>query len=56
MISIIDYVALDVETLRINSKYYLEKNFTKLMYVNTTMLLCLIINQVDSCHSYIYDC
>ena len=34
MISMADHVAVDVETLRINSGYSLEKEFTKLILMN----------------------
>ena len=34
MISIIDLVGIDVETLRIDNVYFLEKEFTELIRMN----------------------
>ena len=34
MMSMADPVAIDVETLRIDSGYFLEKEFTKLIFMN----------------------
>ena len=31
----------------------LEKEFTKFLYMNILILLCLIVNQADLCHSYV---
>ena len=45
-----NYVAIGVETLRIDSGCSLEKEFTKLIGVNLSMVLYLTFNQVDSCH------
>ena len=52
--SMIDIVAIGVKTLRIDSWGSLEKEFTKLIYMNPLMVLYLIVNQFDSCHSYIF--
>ena len=52
--SMADLVAIDVETLRINSRCYLKKIFIKLICMNLLMVLYFTLNQVDSCHSYIY--
>ena len=51
MISMIDLVDIGVETRRINSMCYLEKEFTELIRINPLMILYLIFSQVDSCHS-----
>ena len=53
IISIADLVAIDVELPRIDSGYSLEKDFTKLICINLLIVLCQIVNQVGSCHSYI---
>ena len=55
MMRIIDPMAITVETPRIDSEYSLEKEFTKLIYMDTSMVLYLIINQVDLCHGYVCD-
>ena len=50
MMSMADPVAIGVETPRIDNGYSLEKEFTELIRMNPRMVLCQIINQVDSCH------
>ena len=45
-----DPIAIGVETLRTDSGYSLEKEFTKLIRMNPWMVLYLTVNQVDSCH------
>ena len=50
MMSMDDPIAISVETLRIDSGYSLEKEFTELICMNPLMVLCLTVNQVDSCH------
>ena len=50
MMSMTDHVAIGVETPRIDSGCSLEKEFTKLISMNPWMLLCQIVDQVDSCH------
>ena len=50
MMSMTDPVAIDVETPRIDGGCSLEKEFTELIRMNPLMVLCLIFNQVDSCH------
>ena len=50
MMSMIDLVAVSLETLKIDSVCSFEKDFTILILMNHLMLLYLIINQVDSCH------
>ena len=50
MMNMADPIAIGVETLRIDSECYLEKEFTELIRMNPSMALYLIVNQVDSCH------
>ena len=50
MMSMADPIAIDVETLRINSGCSLEKEFSELIRMNPLMTLYLTVNQVDSCH------
>ena len=50
MTSMADSVATSVETLRIDSGCYLEKEFTELIRMNPCMILYLTVNQVYSCH------
>ena len=50
MMSMVNHVVIGVETLRIDSRCYLEKEFTKLIRMNLGMILYVIVNQVDSCH------
>ena len=50
----IDLVAIVMETLRIDSVCYLEKEFTKLIYIYHLIVLYLTINQVDSCHGCVH--
>ena len=50
MMSMADPIAIGVESLRIDSRCSLEKEFTKLIRMNPLMVLYLTINQVDSCH------
>ena len=50
MMSMTDPIAIDVETLRIDSGCSLEKEFTELIYMNSGMVLYQTVNQVDSCH------
>ena len=39
MMSMVDYVAIDMETLRINSEWSLEKEFIELIHMNPRMVL-----------------
>ena len=50
IMSMVDPVAIGVETLRIDSGCSLEKEFTELIRMNPSIVLCQIVNQVDSCH------
>ena len=52
--SMADLVAISVETPRIDSGCSLEKEFTELIRMNPRMVLCQIVNQADSCHSYVH--
>ena len=55
MMSMADLVAINVETLRIDSGCSLEKEFIELICINPLMVLYLSVNQVDSCHDFVYD-
>ena len=50
MRTMIDFMAIDVETLRIDSGCSLEKEFTELIRTNLWMILCQTVDQVNSCH------
>ena len=50
MMSMADPAAIGVETPRIDSGCSLEKELTELIRMNSRMILCQIVNQVDSCH------
>ena len=50
MMNMADPIDIGVETLKIDSGYSLEKEFTQLIRMNPSMVLYLTINQVDSCH------
>ena len=47
MMSIIDHVAISIETLRKDSECFLEKEVTKLIRMNH---IYIIVNQINSCH------
>ena len=55
MMSTTDPLSISVETPRIDSGCSLEKNFTKLICINPSMLLCSNVNHIDSCHDCIGD-
>ena len=55
MINMVDLIAIDVETLKIDSGYSLEKKFIELIYIDPLMVLYLTSDQVDSYHGYLYD-
>ena len=55
MMSIVNPVAIGVETPRIDNECSLEKEFTELIRMNSLMVLCQIVHQVDSCHSCVRD-
>ena len=48
--SIVDPIAIGVETLMIDSGCSLEKEFSELICMNSQILLYIIVNQVNSCH------
>ena len=50
MLSMVDLVTIIVETLGIDSRRTLEKEFAELIRMNLLMVLYLIFNQVYSCH------
>ena len=50
MMSMADPMATNVETPRIDSRCFSEKEFTKLIHMNPLIVLCQIVNQADSCH------
>ena len=50
MMSMTNHVSIEVETLRIDSEYSLEKEFIELIRMNPLMVINLTINQFDSCH------
>ena len=54
MMNMADLVAIDVETLKIDSGYSLEKEFTELICMYLQMVLYLIVNQFNICHGYVY--
>ena len=53
MLKMADPVAIDVETLWIDSECSLEKEFAELIHMNPIMVLYLIVNEVDLCYGYI---
>ena len=48
--SMVDPVAISVETLSMDSGCSLEKEFTKFILMNPLMVIYLTVNQVDLCH------
>ena len=50
MMSMIDLIAISLETLRIDSGCSLKKDFTELICMKALVVLYLTVNQVDSCH------
>ena len=53
MMSIVDHVTIIEETLGIDSRCSLEKEFIEFIHANTLMALYVTVNQVDSCHGYV---
>ena len=53
MMTLVDLIAIDVETPMIDSRCFLEKEFTKLIRINSQMILYIIVNQAYSCHGYV---
>ena len=54
MLRMANPIAIDVETLWIDSGCSLEKEFAKLIHMNPIMVLYLIVNEVILCHGYIH--
>ena len=54
MMSMAYPMAIGVDTLRIDSGCFLKRE-SFYFYMNPLMLLYLIVDQVDSCHSYVCD-
>ena len=54
MMSMTDLVAIGVEPPRIDSGCSLEKEFIKFIYMNLLIVLYLIINQVNTCHTCVH--
>ena len=52
MMSMVEVVAISLETLRINSESSLKKEFTQLISMNLCMVLYLIVSQVNPCHDF----
>ena len=50
MMTMIDTMAIGVETLRIDSECSLEKDFIELIHMNPWMVIIPNVNQVYSCH------
>ena len=53
--SMADPIAIGVETLKMDSGYSLEKEFTELIRMNPWMVLYLTVNHVDSYHGCVRD-
>ena len=50
-----DPIATDVKTSRIDNGCSLEKESTKLIGINPSIVLYIIINQVHSCHKFVHS-
>ena len=48
--SMVNHVVIGVETPRIYSRCFLEKEFTQLIHTNRWIILYLVVNQVESCY------
>ena len=48
------HITISVETLQIDNQCSLEKEFTKLIYMNPLTPLYLTINQVNSCDGCVH--
>ena len=55
MMHMVDHLAICVETPKIESMLSLEEGFTKLICMNSQMVLYLNINQDVLCHDSISD-
>ena len=50
MMSMVDIVAIHMDTLMIDSGYSMKKELIKRIHLNPEMVVYLTINQVDLCH------
>ena len=50
MMSMVNLIAIRVDTLMIDSGYSLKKELIKLIHMNSKMVVYQTINQVDLCH------
>ena len=55
MISMVDLLRIGVRILRIDNGCSLEKELTKLMYMNPSMLFYQTVNQVDLYNGFVSD-
>ena len=55
MMRMVDLLAINMETRRLDSRCSLEKEFTKLIHMNHIMVLYLIINYVNLFHGCVCD-
>ena len=55
MMSMTDLITIFIESPKIGSGYFLEKEFRTLIGRNHLLLLYLTINQVDSCHGCVFS-
>ena len=55
MMSIVNPLAISVETIWTDSRCFLEKEFIELIRTNPGMVIILTIYQVDSCHGCVCD-
>ena len=49
MRGVVDLINISIATSKINSGCCLEKEFTKLIYMNPVIIFYIIVNQVTSC-------
>ena len=54
MMSLVNPVAISMETPRIKRGCSLKKEFSELIYMNLQMVLYLVVNKVDSCNNCVY--
>ena len=52
--SMVDLVVINLKTPRIDSRCFLDKEFTKLIYINPEIVLYLIANQDNLFHGSVY--
>ena len=55
MMSMVDLIAIGMETPKIDSDYYLKKEFTELICVNLGRVLYLIVKWVNLYHGCVCD-